>query len=746
MRKLKGKKVTVRKCICLMITIVVILGMLSGCRGKDIVTTNKLAMGRYVESEIVFPDKIINQEQSLCKMETNEDGKLVVYGDGEDLEKYTYNGSGEWESEALHVGDKIAAECGDSYNISDIQRMENGDLYLGINRYSEVENKPILLKIDSNQSLTSIPIEGWDEYEQMNNYKSDPYKYYPTVLKLAVLSDGKLLIGDTKGVSLFDADGNKLRDYNEAVGNTIVVLNDNSFMTMNGAGNLVLTYEIESGERKNDVATTDSHTESNMVTPYDMSSSTVYQDKQGKIYLLNKDGVHSLADGGSIWETIIDGTLTSISRQDQSFKAFTKAGDQFYIISMGSSSSELLEYTYDENVASIPTNELSIYSLYNSATIRQAMVSFQQSHPDVKVNYRVAVGDKKSGTSNTSDYVKTLNTELLAGKGADIIVLDGLDKKTYSEKGILADISDIINPMEGNNELLSNIVDAYKEENGKIYSIPSRIFIPIAVGDKQDIANYGDMNKMTESINGQADASLLGSIVQSQLIHNLFIVKADSLMNEDNSINKEELNLFLQNLKIIYENSDIVSEKDAELINEYEKLYKKRAKVVYSNLASFSDFMFFCGVITEESIGYTTVNHLFEPSTELGINSVGQVDLSKEFIQEVLSEDIQKIDLGEGFPIHENSLNEWIKTESDIVGLMSFHEDDNTSIVEVKWPNAEERRNIGQLYKELTTPICVNHYVLDTIQKECNAFLGGDESAEEATENIIKGTKIYLSE
>jgi hypothetical protein len=156
--------------------------------------------------------------------------------------------------------------------------------------------------------------------------------------------------------------------------------------------------------------------------------------------------------------------------------------------------------------------------------------------------------------------------------------------------------------------------------------------------------------------------------------------------------------------------------------------------------------MFFSAVLTDESTGYSMVNHLFKPVAELGINSAGQVEQSKEFIQEVLSENIQKTDLGEGFPINANSLNEWVTTENEMGGALGISVDDDTKIVDVKWPNAEERNDIAQLYKELTTPICVNKNILDTISKECDTFLSGGESSDEATAKIIEASKVYLSE
>ena len=42
------------------------------------------------------------------------------------------------------------------------------------------------------------------------------------------------------------------------------------------------------------------------------------------------------------------------------------------------------------------------------------------------------------------DAVKALNTELLAGNVPDVLVLDGLPADSYIEKGILADISEVV--------------------------------------------------------------------------------------------------------------------------------------------------------------------------------------------------------------------------------------------------------------------------------------------------------------
>ena len=61
--------------------------------------------------------------------------------------------------------------------------------------------------------------------------------------------------------------------------------------------------------------------------------------------------------------------------------------------------------------------------------------SFQLEHPDVRVE--LIDGQITSGSTTVSDTIRALNTALLGGNGADLLVLDGLPAESYIEKGIL---------------------------------------------------------------------------------------------------------------------------------------------------------------------------------------------------------------------------------------------------------------------------------------------------------------------
>ncbi len=57
----------------------------------------------------------------------------------------------------------------------------------------------------------------------------------------------------------------------------------------------------------------------------------------------------------------------------------------------------------------------------------------------------------------TSDAIRTLNTEVMAGEGPDILFMDGLPVNSYIEKGLLADVSDVMNPLISDGKLLKTL-------------------------------------------------------------------------------------------------------------------------------------------------------------------------------------------------------------------------------------------------------------------------------------------------
>ena len=73
----------------------------------------------------------------------------------------------------------------------------------------------------------------------------------------------------------------------------------------------------------------------------------------------------------------------------------------------------LYSYTYDADASANLNQELNIYALQDSDTLRQAVNIFRQEYADIYVNLEIGMTDDNGVT--LEDALKTLSTDILAG-------------------------------------------------------------------------------------------------------------------------------------------------------------------------------------------------------------------------------------------------------------------------------------------------------------------------------------------
>ena len=116
-----------------------------------------------------------------------------------------------------------------------------------------------------------------------------------------------------------------------------------------------------------------------------------------------------------------------------------------------------------------------------------------QQYADIYVNLEIGMTDDNGVT--LEDALKTLSTDILAGNGPDVLILDGMPVDSYVEKGILTDISDVVDEVKASDGLVDSIVkDSTKD--GKIYAIPTRFLVSFITSDQQTV----DAGKSTQAL------------------------------------------------------------------------------------------------------------------------------------------------------------------------------------------------------------------------------------------------------
>ena len=230
-------------------------------------------------------------------------------------------------------------------------------------------------------------------------------------------------------------------------------------------------------------------------------------------------------------------------------------------------------------------------------SIRQAISSYAKEHPDTYVKYEIGLtyGD---GTTQ-SDALKTLNTEIMAGNGPDVIILDGLSAESYIEKGLLEDISDVINPLVEDGTIFKNIADVYTND-GKIYQMPTSFKYPILLGNKEDIDSVSDLDslvELTKKLSTQSEKRIFNDYFNARsLVYSLYYLYGDDWLNEDNTINEDALRNFFEKANEMY-----------VALQANEEAYMATMEDKYSQLEGYDE---------EVSIGVDNEEYIYDADSE----------------------------------------------------------------------------------------------------------------------------------
>lgn len=702
-------------------------------------------MGRYIEKNISLPE--LSSGEKVIEVLQNTDQQIELYTfhskGASKFQCYRWKEDETWEISTPGWLNSISS-LSNNILITDMCYSQNGNCYIVYIDYGNAARSHIFMTDDGGQTQKEITIPYLTE--KVEDTKGE---YYPNIMKIGVLENGNLVLYDQwneTSLLIFSPEGEMI--------DKVKINGDQSFTT---TGNLLIT---ASEDLKGIMYYNTQSNQSENIVDYDIANSKMaYTAKaDGTLLIGDSRGIHRLAKEGTLWETTVDGALNSMSMPSLLFASlFTLEGDQeeyYSVYKDRDNGIQIKHYIFDKNVASVPENEITVYSLIENNTIRQAISLYQAEHDDTKINYIVAMGDDQS---NTSDYIRALSTELLSGNGADILVLDGLPVEAYIEKGVLVDISDTILPLIENDELLSNIIGSYQEE-GIIYRLPTRFSIPLIMGKEDAINAVSDIENITKFIMQDSEPFMSSTTYQKLLADYLAIYSNDIINNGE--LNAEGLEKFLENLKIIADNIQATEyEQTGEAgdfrVNPYlyyEDLFqgnilslldsKSSAMVQINNLI---DTVLLISINKNYSYPYSSINQSFIPNGVIGLNSASkEKDFAKNFIQFLFSTKVQNYNLYDGFPVNQNSINKWMEKEDDGFGL-TISDKDGT-MINANWPSKEEKNDILKVIQDVRVPIEVSQDLTNMIMEESIPYLSGEVDIDQVINTLKSKIDIYLSE
>lgn len=719
--------------------------LLTGCSTKEEKSvSNSNIKGRYMEMDVTLPAEF---DKSTILQLTKKNGMPFLYAfsskDALPITGYQMNNDGSWTEDTPEwlKSDSLLKE--DFYEPK-VFEDANGNQFLYYLAIEKDSYKAKLFHSTDSTTYESILPEGWNELYPESDFYITPRK--ATVLEdgtlAALFDDGEIIIYDKENFT------KQKSVTGQRYVETIFTATDKSLI-------------LGQADNSENIVGIDIYD----TTTYNKTSYPYQSDYKGYTYtyfdindkkemaLCDTSGIHVLEEGTSTWQTIVDGTLTSLSMSTMWTMGFVSGSDSnYYILYNSDNGYSLMKYSYDETVDTVPSTELTVYSLKESATLRQAAAIFHKTHPDVKINFTIAMTDdeyRKADRTAKEDYIRALNTELLAGNGPDILVLDDLPVDSFVEKGVLTDISDIILPMIDKDELYPDIMKNYIKDN-KVYYVPARFILQLLCGRKSDAEDLSTLEDIAAYAANHIDKPLFGNMTLEDFINTFAPYITNKILNDDGKINKEKLVSQLNTLKTIGDNIGIIDEYagDDKYINHVLNLASK-IELNLTKCGGFNDAIFPIGMVNIIKGSYTVFENSFTPSCELGINQASKnQELCKEFISLVLSEKIQKDDFYDGFSVNKNALVLNSKDDRSNYGMSTgiTEEDGTETVYTFNALNKEQTEQLVQNCSKASNRIVKDEPLLETLKDETKEFFQGNLSAEETADLIIDKANVYLSE
>ena len=497
------------------------------------------------------------------------------------------------------------------------------------------------------------------------------------------------------------------------------------------------------------------------------SKSVVYSQGKDGIFLASQKGIFYYNPGGNVAEQLVNGDLCSLS--DPSFRLkqlWFIDKEHFLLFGTGASGDVLLSFNYSEDVPAVPEKEVKVYSLEESSEVRQAISTYQKEHPDTYVNYIIGKSGKDAVT--TADALRTLNTDIMAGKGPDVFILDGMPVENYIAKGLLSDISDTVNELKKEDSFFDNLCTVY-EKDGKIYGIPSRFYLSFIQGS-QECLHHGkslsDFSAYVKQFSEKEKNKIILNLQANALLTQLFYADSANWIF-DNHIDENGLRRFYQSAKEIYdanpdkENALCIEETHMASIGSVGSidLMMKNISINMGTIGSDTDLMMLHASTEEEknkTVDYTLFGSgekkIFIPMLSIGLSGKsGNPDSAKEFIKTFLSKNVSSL-TGNGLPTNRTAFNtqmeRFAKQKKEEAGIsMSVTGDAGEAFnLNMHGPTREEIAKLTGLIESLNTPAPTDQVVLEQVVTQGEKYLEDNQSLEDTVKNVMKKISLYLSE
>lgn len=727
-----------------------------------------MAMGRYVETELALPENA-----TIRDIVRRDDGTLRIIGSFYEEEE-----SGEVR-ESYRMWD--SSDRGDTWEETAVlpEEYENG-YFVTLALARDGGGAGVLMEDDGSgdydYSLVTFDAQGNAQEADLDG---------EMITQLTIADNGGLVgwAAGSRAVLLELSDGVQLQTLTDGDARIVASAGGEALALGNGT---LQRYDAATGEP---IARDEVLEEALFAdgASYEVTTGSSYpivfaSDEEGRLFYCTSKGIYSHVMEGGVVEQVVNGDLSTLADPSVQPAAMETKDQSFYVLYPRESGAYgslygLLRFDYNPDMAAAPEKEITVYSLKENADVQQAAAQYQKLHPDTYVNYQIGM----TGTDGVtvSDALRTLNTDILAGNGPDVLVLDGMNIETYAQKGLLADLSGIADELGSGDGLVDAVACAYRTEE-LLPAIVTKFSIPVVAGEAElfgqtkDFAGLAGLAAQTGTFTA-SDIAMLPEI--------LYPICAGSWKKEDGTISQEGLMEYMEGLRKITDAfKENMSEDDQEfydLAAEYGDAFLEEimaatggsgmslgvygmdfaaenlrlALGVINGMYTWSDLTSanrVTGKCQAEPAGLQQ-EQVFVPVSVVGVTSASKTpEEALEFVRYMLSQDGQLADTRNGFPVNRAALERRLQEPLFKDGELSSYSEDKrtgeTMELTCYWPTQEEQDLLAGWIEELSVCADMDEVQRSVVLEQAHQCVNGNISAEEAVNTIMQKINLYLAE
>ncbi|MBY7130245.1 carbohydrate ABC transporter substrate-binding protein [Bacillus sp. 8YEL33] len=408
---------------------------------------------------------------------------------------------------------------------------------------------------------------------------------------------------------------------------------------------------------------------------------------------------------------------------------------------------------------------VEVSTLGSTESLKQAEKLYEQKNPKIDIQIKGAFpeNESKTGGSKTEGsqkdetsvekIISKVNTEFLAGRGSDVIVLDGLPADKYGKKGLLTDLSEMIEQDKSfdKNQYFDKVLDNSKT-NEKLYGIPLYFWLSGLLGDDKAIQQSGvkvndkewTWSEFTsigkELASKGTHTHVIGNTPPEQMLQFLVQDHYNELVDKASGKAKFQSDLFVQMLE------DVKKMYDEKLATADEVNLGEAYFVRLPMIMSIEDYFSTGALLGITGTKIYQKPHIagqkkgvaFTPNTTVGINEKSPVKKEAwNFLKFLMSDEVQS--KGNGFPINKAVYEQQIKTLKEKKGI----EGPDGTLINV---TESDIQGLEKMVAEISVQSPQSTKIESIIAEESKSYFSGQKSAKDVAALIQNRVTTYINE